>query len=370
MTRRANDNDRPITEASEWLARMDGEKLGTAARSHFIQWLMQSYTNVDAFLSASFVLGEIANVKSLPSAAELARAVLEEPKDSNVIRLRPTQSPVEDMEPVELPPLARRSMFKIAAAATVAAATGGSLFWVGVRAWGQHKSLTTQVGEQRSVTLEDGTVVQLNTDTALRVNLEKTVRRIALLRGEARFDVAKDPSRPFVVSTPQAVVRALGTAFNVRIMEARTVVSVIEGHIRMVNRKDGVAEAISIADSKPSEATESLELSANGQASIGDSGHIQNRGGPPFGRAVSWTKQHIVFVDEPLSVVVAEFNRYSKTPLEIADPALAEHRIDGGFDAFDRAALLEYLHRYQGVQVEEENGKLMMRRAHAADPDG
>jgi transmembrane sensor len=260
-------------------------------------------------------------------------------------------------------------MFKFAAAATVAAATG-SLFWVGVRAWERHKSLSTRVGEQRSVTLEDGTVVQLNTDTALTVNLEKTVRRIALLRGEARFDVAKDPSRPFIVSTPQAVVRALGTAFNVRIMEARTVVSVIEGHIRMVNRQAGAAESMSHADSKPMESSESLELFANGQASIGDSGHIQNRGGPPFGRAVSWTKQHIIFADEPLSVVVAEFNRYSKKPLEIADPDLAQHRIIGGFDAFDRAALLEYLYRYQGVQVEEEDGKLMMRRARPADPDG
>jgi transmembrane sensor len=85
---------------------------------------------------------------------------------------------------------------------------------------------------------------------------------------------------------------------------------------------------------------------------------------------VSWTKQHIIFADEPLSVVVAEFNRYSKKPLEIADPDLAQHRIIGGFDAFDRAALLEYLYRYQGVQVEEEDGKLMMRRARPADPDG
>jgi transmembrane sensor len=375
MNRSALDDERLLAEASEWLARLNGEKVGPTTRSHFIQWLMRSYVNVDAFLDASLILGEISNVKAMPPAAELARAVRDEPRNSNVIHLRPTYDMAQDVTPVELPPLtARRSLLKVAAAATVAAATG-SVSWLAYRAWDREMSLSTRIGEQRSVTLEDGTSIQLNTDTALTVRMEKAVRRIVLLRGEARFEVAKDPNRPFLVSTPQAVVRALGTAFNVRIIEARTVVSVIEGRIRVVNRKDGDAEAAAIASGTASypegvETVDSFELTANGQLSVAASGSVQANGGPPFDRAVSWTKHHIVFVDEPLSVVVAEFNRYSKQPLEIADPALAEHRIDGGFDAFDRAALLEYLNRYQGVQVAEENGRLMMRRAHPVDPDG
>jgi len=372
MTRSVIDNERIMAEASEWLVRLNGPKVGTTTRSHFIQWLMHSYRNVDAFLNASLVLGEIANVKAMPPAIELARAVREEPRNSNVIHLRPTHEPVEDMEPMELPPLARRSMFKVAAAATVAAATG-SFMWLGIRAWDRNRTLSTQIGEQRSVALDDGTTVQLNTNTALTVKFEKNVRRIALLRGEARFEVVKDPSRPFLVTTPQAVVRALGTAFNVRIMGERTVVSVIEGHIRVIKRTEDDAETVvglhdSPRDLKSFRLNESFELFANGQVSIGEHGRVPENGVPPFDRAVGWTKHHMVFADEPLSVVVSEFNRYNKQPLEIADPTLAEHRIDGGFDAFDRSALLEYLRRYQGVQIDEEDGKLMMRRAHPVAP--
>jgi len=372
MTRSVIDNERTMAEASEWLVRLNGAKVGTTTRSHFIQWLMHSYRNVDAFLDASLVLGEIGNVKTMPPATELARAVREEPRNSNVIHLRPTHEPIEDMEPVELPPLARRSMFKVAAAATVAAATG-SFMWLGIRAWDRNQALSTEIGEQRSVALDDGTTVQLNTNTALTVKFEKTARRIALLQGEARFEVVKDPGRPFVVTTPQAIVRALGTAFNVRIMGERTVVSVIEGHIRVIKRTEDEPQTLIGEHGPPGDArnvwsNDSFDLFANGQASMGERGRMQESGAPPFDRAVGWTKHHLVFADEPLSVVVAEFNRYNKQPLEIADPALAEHRIDGGFDAFDRSALLEYLRRYQGVQIDEEDGKLMMRRAHPVAP--
>jgi transmembrane sensor len=212
--------------------------------------------------------------------------------------------------------------------------------------------------------------VQLNTNTALTVRLEQTARHIELMRGEALFEVAKDANRPFWVTTPQAVVRAVGTAFNVRIIDGRTVVSVIEGHIRVQNRAEGSVETVAPAAVSAPEADSSkaLDLFANGQVSIGALGQVQKDGGPPFDRAVSWPKHHIVFVDEPLSVLVAEFNRYHKQPLEIADPELAEHRVDGGFDAFDRASLLDYLRRYQGVQIDAEDGKLMMRRAHPVAP--
>jgi transmembrane sensor len=357
-----------MAEASEWLAHLNGAKVETKTRSHFIHWLMRSYSNVDAFLDASLILAEIKHVKAMPPAAELARAVRNEPRNSNVITLRPTYDTAQDMEPVTLQPLARRTMFKVAAAAAVAAATG-SIGWLTLRAWDRGQPLSTRVGEQRSVALEDGTTVQLNTDTALTVKLEKTTRHISLLRGEALFEVAKDANRPFWVTTPQAIVRAVGTAFNVRIIDGRTVVSVIEGHIKVLNRPEGSVETIEPANAAPeAQSNEALDLFANGQVSIGELGQVQKNGGPPFDRAVSWPKHHIVFVDEPLSVLVQEFNRYYKKPLEIADPSLAEHRVDGGFDAFDRTSLLDYLRRYQGVQIDEENGKLMMRRAHPVAP--
>jgi transmembrane sensor len=370
MTRSAIDKDRLIGEATEWLARLNGDKVGPTTRSHFIQWLTHSYVNVDAFLTASLVLAEIGFVKAMPSADELARAVHEEPNNSNVIHLRPTHDELEDPEASRLRRIPRRSVFKYAAAAGVAG-LAGSLGLLAFRSLGGGTSISTAIGEQRSFALEDGSTVHLNTDTALTVRLEKASRHITLTRGEARFEVAKDPNRPFVVTTPQALVRALGTTFNVRILDEHTVVSVIEGHIRVVKREDGATETLmqSTESRAPASSAAAVDVLTNGQISVAEAGPMQKNGGPPFDRAVGWTQRHIFFDDEPLEVLVAEFNRYNKQPLEIGDPALAQHRIHGSFDAFDRASLLEYLRRYQGVAISEKNGKLIMRGAPAAESD-
>jgi transmembrane sensor len=370
MTRSAIDKDRLIGEATEWLARLNGDKVGPTTRSHFIQWLTHSYLNVDAFLTVSLVLAEVSFVKAMPSVEELARAVHEEPKNSNVIHLRPTHDELEDAEASSLRRIPRRSLFKYAAAASVVG-LAGSLGLLAFRPWAGGKSISTAVGEQSSFALEDGSTVHLNTDTALTVRLEKASRRITLTRGEARFEVAKDRHRPFVVTTPQALVRALGTTFNVRILDEQTVVSVIEGHIRVVKREDGAAETLMLSTESRTTAASAaaVDLLTNGQISVTEAGPMQTNGGPPFDRAVGWTQRHIFFDDEPLEVLVAEFNRYSKQPLEIGDPALAKHRIYGSFDAFDRASLLEYLRRYQGVAISEEHGKLVMRGAPGFEAD-
>lgn len=372
MNRSPVDKERLMAEATDWLARLNDDKVALATRNGFVTWLMRSCGNVDAFLDAAAVFGQIGHVKSMPRAAELARAVREEPRDSNVVHLRPSYDDLEDVEPVHLAPVPRRSLFKVAAAVTLAVATG-SLALVSLKSWDHSKTLFTQVGEQRSVSLEDGTTVHLNTNTALTVRFEKTMRRIALLHGEARFEVAKDSKRPFVVTTPQAVVRALGTAFNVRIVDERTVVSVMEGHIRVVNRSNSDSEPLApVPDAKHSQqgasSQDHVDVFTNGQIAVEENGRMQRDGGPPFGRAVGWTKHSIVFKDETLAVLVAEFNRYNTQLLEIADPSLAEHRIDGRFDAFDRSSLLDYLRHYQGVQIDEEHGKLMMRRARSVTP--
>jgi transmembrane sensor len=260
----------------------------------------------------------------------------------------------------------RHAVFKYAAAATIVVAFM-SIGWLTYHQWDRASVIHTNVGEQRSVVLEDGTTVYLNTDTVVAARISDHERRIRLTHGEARFTVAKDPNRPFFVTTPQAVVKALGTAFNVRIIDERTVVSVIEGHIKVVRRDDGDA----VAESEKSNSLQvknpnshsAIELFANGQVSVQDSGSMVDNGGPPFDRAVGWTQRRIIVHDEPLTVLTSEFNRYNEQQLEVADMDLAQQKINGSFDAFDRASFLDFLQRYQGVRIDEEDGKLMMRRA-------
>jgi transmembrane sensor len=358
MNRSPLDKQRLTGEAIEWLARLNGQKVGNATRGHFILWLMRSYTHVEAFLAAARVYGEVGFVKALPSVQDLAAQGRAEPRNSNVVRLHGTGEPRMDAPHFEEERRVSHSIIKYAVAATIVVA----FIAVGLLTY-QHAErptlVHTHVGEQRSVVLDDGTAVYLNTDTFISASLSSMDRRIELTHGEARFTVAKDPKRPFYVTTPQAVVRAVGTAFNVRIIDQRTVISVIEGHIRVVKRAGNT-------DSQ--ESPDVMELFANQQVEVSRAGTMVDNGGPPFDRAMGWTQRRIVFHDEPLSVLVTEFNRYSEKPLEIADPELAQHKIDGGFDVFDRASLLDYLRRYQGVRIDEEDGKLLMRRATAPPP--
>ena len=91
----------------------------------------------------------------------------------------------------------------------------------------------TRIGEQNSITLVDGSVIQLNTDSHIQVNYEKNQRSIVLMAGEAHFEVAKDPSRPFVVKAGDGMVRAVGTAFTVRINPEALKVIVTEGKVAL-----------------------------------------------------------------------------------------------------------------------------------------
>jgi transmembrane sensor len=363
MNRTVLDKERLTAEAIDWLSRLNGQKVAHATRGHFIMWLLRSWQHVEAFLSASRVYGELGRVRSYRSRDDLARQSREDAPDSNVVPLRgPAQSRAGIDFGFDEKHRAPHRALKYAVAATIAAAflAIGTLSY---HRWDRAQIIHTDIGEQRSVMLDDGTAVYLNTGTSLSAKLSKADRRIVLTQGEARFTVAKDPGRPFLVSTPQAVVKALGTAFNVRVLEDRTVVTVIEGHVRVVNlRADGseIASSVTVVEGQ---SKNSIELFANQQVSVDRNGRIIGEDGPPFDRAVGWTNRRIVFDDEPLSALVAEFNRYSEQPIVIADPKLAQHKIDGSFDTFDRSSLLDFLQRYQGVRVDEENGNLVLRRS-------
>ena len=108
---------------------------------------------------------------------------------------------------------------------------------------------TTGVGEQKTIQLADNSVVQLNTNSRLEVDYSSDLRRLSLTQGEAHFDVAHNPQRPFEVLAGQGLVRAIGTAFTVHIRKIDVEVIVTEGTVELAPAPTPQVTAVPIADS-------------------------------------------------------------------------------------------------------------------------
>jgi len=270
----------------------------------------------------------------------------------------------------------RFRLVTLATAAAIAVVTVGVLGWIAFDLWLNPSHIRTAIGEQRSVTLADGSLVDVNTRSEIRIDLNGLERRVRLLHGEARFKVAKDPARPFVVITPQATVRALGTVFNVQSQSERTAVAVLEGSVEVQQTvqpsavsstniravaphayRSGARHPISTPDS----GTDRLELKAGQEAAVTSLGEIIPDAGPPIERVAAWPQRRLVFHAEPLTDVVVEFNRYHDRPIRIEDSSLAALRISGSFDSGDPHSLIQYLEQFEDVRVEEDASAIRLR---------
>lgn len=190
----------------------------------------------------------------------------------------------------------------------------------------------TGVGEIAHETLADGSRIDLNTDTALAVRLTAAGREVELLRGEAFFDVAPDPRRPFVVRGNGLSVRALGTRFSVRVDGADRPVDVAEGRV---------------------------EVTASGrrvQVAAGEAVRLQDGAAPAVvaadvGRATAWRQGRLLVSGERLSGVLAELGRYRRGGIVLLDGKAGERRVTGVFDPRDTDEALEVIAATMGVRV-------------------
>jgi transmembrane sensor len=173
----------------------------------------------------------------------------------------------------------------------------------------------TAIGEEKVVHLADGSVVHLNTGTSIEVALRDDRRLIRLLQGEARFDVAHDKRRPFLVTAGSTTVRAVGTAFNVRLRSELTELTMIEGIVAVSDGHSFTRRVLA------------------GQAAAIRGGTVAITPVQPnvVNQRMAWQNGHIEFEGDTLAQAVEEFNRYRTVPLVIGDPAIAGLRIGGTF---------------------------------------
>jgi transmembrane sensor len=176
----------------------------------------------------------------------------------------------------------------------------------------------TARGERRTVNLPDGSRVELNTDSRIAVAYSDSRRDIVLTRGEALFDVAKDPSRPFVVQAGEAQVRAVGTAFNIRLRDKVVELTVTEGVVTVDERAASAAPPRRVSEGKGA-------MIATGAVAEVDLDPEVLR------RRLLWRDGVVEFEGDTLEQAAAEFNRYNDRKLVIADPQVASIRVGGRF---------------------------------------
>jgi transmembrane sensor len=323
--------------ANEWAARLAAPEISHEVEAGFAAWLRSSPVHVREYLAAEAVRLTVG--AALQDDTTDVRALLREAQ-TNVIELEavPAVAPMQPRVP---------AFMKVAAAMVLAVGAVVALTFSGVLAG---DSYSTAIGEIRRVPLPDGSMVELNTQSKLRVDFAADRRDIHLTRGEAYFDVAKDPGRPFRVFSDDTQIRAIGTRFSVYRKSGHTVVTVVEGRV-----------AASTSD-------DTLELAAGHQAVI--SVAAAEKSALPAqpakvdaNRLTAWRHNHLIFDNQPLSEVIAEFNRYNRQQLLIEDPELAAQGISGVFDPDKPQGLLLFLDRKGGVRAQQmPDGVVLLTR--------
>jgi transmembrane sensor len=220
-------------------------------------------------------------------------------------------------EALEVPPVAtaRPSQF-VALAASLLIFAVATTWWAISRYGVDESALTTNVAEHGSQILADGSRVDLGARTRILTRYTDEERNVVVETGEAFFEVARDAKRPFIVRAGAVRVTAVGTAFGVRRSRDRTVVTVRDGLVRIVPETEantghqiqaGAGEQITFVES-----THSLSLA-----------RVNPQG------AAAWKDGILKFVNEPLSAVVADVNRYAQREIVIDDPTLRDRLYTG-----------------------------------------
>lgn len=215
----------------------------------------------------------------------------------------------------------------------------------------------TQVGENRTITLEDGSRLALGGRTTIRVSFSKQARELTLVRGEAFFDVARDSTRPFSVRAGDATVIAVGTQFNVRCNDDRVVVSVVEGKV-VVERTPGIFPALLVPGGRDGARR---PLPAGRRATIAAGADLAPRSEPvQTADATAWRSGRLAFESEPLRYVIQDVNRYSQRPIELADERIGNLLITGTVRDDSIPAWLASLEPAFGIRVIDEPARVVL----------
>ncbi len=392
-------------EACEWFVEFRLGEPDDAARRAFHAWLRESPAHMGAYLdvSANWTQGAAFDVGALWSKDQLIEDARRETE--RVVTLSGAGAALSAGGAKSRTSSTRRRWLGLAAASAAVSMIGGA-FWID-----HNPCYSTGIGEQRSLALSDGSTVQLNSLSKIRIRYSEHERTVDLVQGQALFHVAKDTARPFVVYSGQTRVRAVGTRFDVYRRDTGTTVTVLEGRVAVLGipetadsskpgnpapgaeghaypprlspdekrkpnapREGGQGARVTPAPSAaianpapgtdafaPREGESAIFLGAGEQLTVTPAA-VRRTPQPNLAGATAWTQRRLVFDATPLSEVAEEFNRYNERQLNIRDPSLLDFQIDGIFSSTDPASLIRFLRERPEMQVTETETEIIVTR--------
>jgi transmembrane sensor len=313
-------------EAAVWTWRLDAGELAAADRGELEAWLRADARHRRAFEELSLTW------------SALDRLAERQPREDVAAFTRPDRgSP-------------RKRYWEAAAAAVLVLALGAGL-WMMRRPGIQ--VVSTAIGQQRHVTLADGSRLTLNTNTLLAVKLAPRRRDVYLRRGEAHFEVVHDAARPFFVHAGDAVIRDVGTQFEVRLHSDRDVeVLVNEGQVEVLGPAAGAGSAGPAGEARGASPGWVRALSAGEQLLIAGP-HLRMMSVSPRQIAddLAWREGALVFEGEPLSQALAEVGRYTPARIVLVGPGVGSLPISGRFRTDDVPGFFQALQAALPVRV-------------------
>ncbi len=334
--------------AADWLVRLQNPEVTLEETLAWQAWVHESEQHAQAFArveAVSQLLREVRAPKNL-SPRELAR----DQYDAS-IPLKEWRAPLRQGRMVAI----AASLAALACTLTIALQFSAALPWGHAGA----DVMTTAVGENRTISLSDGSRIVLGGDTRIAVALTPRLREIELSRGEALFTVARDATRPFKVHAGDATVVALGTEFNVRRGRNHAVVAVTEGRVRVEPVTYLVPVAL-LREFKPK--LRAVNLSAGQQTMAGSAGIEAATRIEDLAAATSWRSGQLTFRLQPLSDVLEDVNRYTAKRIVLDDDSLGSLLITGMVTRENVRGWIESLERGFALDAVEEGDRIVLKK--------
>ena len=331
----------PEQAAIHWHSRLQGGDASAQAWVEFTNWLNADAANNTAYTLVSDIWDKAGRFESAFSSVQGAPP----PASSAEIFDFPG---AKKRKPSTRRPLVLAGGFGSAIAAMLLVLAAPMVLGQG------YIDYNTEVGEQRTVILADGSTIMLNTNTRLRVKYGKKERHVDLKSGEAFFTVEHNDAKPFTVAVHGILVRDVGTRFDIRDDALRTTISVTEGIVDVgmgpLKKKDS-----------PTEFSANYRLTAGEQAVIEGNNNSLIR---PFDANVitAWKQGQLVFQDANLDVVATELNRYFITPVELANATLGEMHFTGVLQIHDQKRAVRDLAAFFALIPEYKPGRIVLYR--------
>jgi transmembrane sensor len=399
MENRFKLNSQIYEEACEWFIECRAGDLDDASRHDFDCWLRKSPEHLGAYLELAAIWNEgpsLIPASQLDSDTLIHQAALDRDNvvalpasrigadaSRNAAELRTVLSAADDaaaapaasVQSLTYPSrwrFRRQRFAAIAASIVFMVFSSATILWVqAVRS----PTYATAIGEQRSLELEDGSVVDLNSRSKIVVRYSRQGRNVELVEGQALFRVVKDATRPFIVKVGATLVRAVGTEFDVYAKRDSTIVTVVEGRVAILTDHPiappipGVPSAAVDTPHRSNVQFPSIApgkigniLVASGEQLTVSPQEIQKDEHPNIANATAWTQRQLVFESASLSDVADEFNRYNDKQLIVEDPRLDTFHVSGVFSSTDPASLIRFLRARPELRIVETDSQIRIEK--------